>query len=177
MSIGAQKELGEIGENDAAGFERFFRAQWPKLRRALISWTSDRFLSEDVAQEVMLRLREYWGRYDKPERLMYRIARQRLYRRRVLGADLGVEINESLNHIGSYSSDMVEVEQRLDLLAMLEDLPRRQRDVIVLSVVYDLDSEAVSERLGISPSSVKTHKSRALIALKRAYVRERGTRV
>jgi RNA polymerase sigma factor (sigma-70 family) len=56
---------------------------------------------------------------------------------------------------------------RLDLARALDALPRRQREVIVLRYIADMTELAVADALGCSLGTVKTHASRALIALRR----------
>jgi RNA polymerase sigma-70 factor (ECF subfamily) len=56
---------------------------------------------------------------------------------------------------------------RLDLARALDALPRRQREVIVLRYIADMSEVAVADALGCSLGTVKTHASRALVALRR----------
>ena len=55
---------------------------------------------------------------------------------------------------------------RLDLQRLLLDLPKRQRDVIVLRYLADLTEAQVADELGISLGTVKAHAHRALAALR-----------
>jgi RNA polymerase sigma factor (sigma-70 family) len=55
---------------------------------------------------------------------------------------------------------------RVDLVRALRQLPRRQRDVIVLRYIADLPEQAVADRLGCSLGAVKQHAHRALAALR-----------
>lgn len=48
------------------------------------------------------------------------------------------------------------------LLAAVRALPARQREVIVLRVFFDLDTEATAALLGVSPGTVAVHLHRAL---------------
>ena len=57
-------------------------------------------------------------------------------------------------------------EDRLDLQRALRDLPKRQRDVVVLRYVADQPEDAVAAALGVSVGTVKTHASRGLAALR-----------
>jgi RNA polymerase sigma-70 factor (ECF subfamily) len=55
---------------------------------------------------------------------------------------------------------------RLDLARALDALPRRQREVVVLRYIADMTEVAVAGALGCSLGTVKTHASRALVALR-----------
>jgi DNA-directed RNA polymerase specialized sigma24 family protein len=52
------------------------------------------------------------------------------------------------------------------LVSVIRALPTRQREVIVLRVYFDLDTEATAALLGISPGTVGVHLHRALGTLR-----------
>jgi RNA polymerase sigma factor (sigma-70 family) len=53
------------------------------------------------------------------------------------------------------------------IIAALNRLPARQREVIVLRVLLDLDTHGTAFVLGIAPGTVTAHLSRAAAALQR----------
>src|SRR6266581_1403441 len=53
------------------------------------------------------------------------------------------------------------------LVAALRRLPVRQREVIALRLLLDLDTATTAEMLGVSSGTVATHLHRALAALRR----------
>jgi RNA polymerase sigma-70 factor (sigma-E family) len=56
--------------------------------------------------------------------------------------------------------------QRVDLHRALGQLPRRQREVVILRFLADLPEADVAKALGCSVGSVKQHASRGLAALR-----------
>lgn len=52
------------------------------------------------------------------------------------------------------------------LLSAVRGLPARQREVIVLRVILDLDIETTARQLAIAPGTVRAHLSRAVAALR-----------
>ena len=52
------------------------------------------------------------------------------------------------------------------LLAALRRLPARQREVIVLRVLLDLDIDTTARQLGIAPGTVRAHLSRGVTTLR-----------
>lgn len=56
--------------------------------------------------------------------------------------------------------------ERHGLVAALERLPRRQREVVVLRYLADLPEKAVAEQLGTTVGSVKQHAHRAMARLR-----------
>jgi len=64
--------------------------------------------------------------------------------------------------------DVHDVDQAM--LSAIRQLPKRQREVIVLRVWLDLDTNTVAHELGISPRTVAVHLSRATAALRAQFV-------
>ena len=55
---------------------------------------------------------------------------------------------------------------RLDLVAALRNLPKRQREVVALRYLADLSEGETAQALGIAPGTVKIHAHRGLAALR-----------
>lgn len=76
-------------------------------------------------------------------------------------------LSRRLREIRSAERDAIEpVEVDVDVLAAVERLSVRQRAAVVLTYWADLPVEAVAERMGTSPGSVKRHLARARKRLK-----------
>ena len=123
----------------------------------------DRSDAEDVAQEALARALVRWRRvapYAEPwtattaSNLAIGIWRRR-------GRPLPAPPHPPAEHD-------TRVTDRLELVRLLGDLPRRQRDVIVLRYLADLPEAAVATALGCSVGSVKRHAHRGLAALRLA---------
>lgn len=61
-----------------------------------------------------------------------------------------------------------------DLVAAVRRLPRRQREVVVLRYLLDLDTETTARWLGIAPGTVSAHLHHALAALRECFVQPEG---
>lgn len=59
-----------------------------------------------------------------------------------------------------------QIEQRQDLVQALSKLSKRQREVVALRYLADLDDQTVALTLGIAVGSVKQHAARGLAALR-----------
>ncbi len=59
------------------------------------------------------------------------------------------------------------------IMAALMRLPARQRQVVALRLILDLDTGRTAEALGIAPGTVMAHLGRALAALREDLVPER----
>lgn len=62
--------------------------------------------------------------------------------------------------------EVAAVLDRIELVQLLRELPRRQREVVVLRYLADLPEADVARELGVTVGSVKKHASRGLAALR-----------
>ncbi|WP_109506358.1 SigE family RNA polymerase sigma factor [Nocardioides speluncae] len=62
-----------------------------------------------------------------------------------------------------------------DLVAAVRRLPRRQREVVVLRYLLDLNTAATADWLGIAPGTVTAHLHHALATLRTHLVETEGT--
>jgi len=117
--------------------------------------------AEDIAQEVSLRavarlteIADYAGPW------AVRVATN-------LSLDL-LRRNDrtSLRELPESLAKAVDSDLRLDLRRALEALPERQRQVLALRHLSDLDERTTADLLGISAGSVKRHLHRALTTLR-----------
>jgi RNA polymerase sigma factor (sigma-70 family) len=144
------------------GFDRFFREHSERLGRAMYLLTGDRWEAENLAQEALVRTFERWTRVrgmDSPGGYLYRVAfnlnRKRL--RRLL-----LELKQRVAPTAVSEPEHV-VERRMEVLAALSALTRRQREAIVLVGWLGFPAEEAGEVLGLKPTSVRglLHRARA----------------
>jgi len=147
-------------------FHEFVVARWPRLIRTAYLLTDDRHHAEDLAQATLVRAFQGWSRVrasDNPDayvhKIMVRCNANRFRKRRVT------------EHLGDLPdrgiSDVTDqVAQRRALVAALQDLPRRQRSIVVLRFWSDLTERDTAEALGCSVGTVKSQTHRALARLR-----------
>jgi len=147
-------------------FERLYRLAYRVAFRIL----GDRGDAEDVAQETLARVAVRWSRLeDRPEGWVTRVASNLAidrYRRRrrpppVMTGPVGLVDP----HLG----------ERGDLVAALRQLPRRQREAVVLRYLGDLSEAQVALEMGCSIGAVKSHGARGLTSLRRHLSEATGT--
>ena len=121
--------------------------------------------AEDVAQEAVARAMVRWSRVE-PYAAAW-VAK--------VSANMAIDVirrqrrdrdRPSTGAATAASSADAWASERLDLVAALRRLPRRQREVVVLRYVADLPEAVVAEQLGCSVGTVKQHASRGLHALR-----------
>ena len=123
----------------------------------------DRSDAEDVAIEALARTHLHWRRigaqpYAWLTRVSANLAVDELRRRK----------RRPPNGSAEPSSAAEDVDNRIDLQRILETLPRRQRQVLLLHDFDDLTHDAIAAGLQTTAGTVKQHHSRGLAALRRA---------
>lgn len=147
-------------------FKEFYRTSQDVCLRAVLVSVGDRQLAEDLVAEAFTRAWASWpkvSRHPAPRAWIVRTAlntRVSWWRRK--RREVGLEDG------APDVPDPREVEPGLDpsLLAVLRQLPQRQREVIALRVFLDLDTRATARLLGIAEGTVTAHLSRAVSALR-----------
>jgi len=154
--------------------EFYLRSRDDCLRAVLIS-VGDLDTAQDVVAEAFARAYASWrtvGRHPAPAAWVVRtalnlnISRWRRRRREVPVPDLGVVAD--LPAGGGPSDGLIDPRIRTALMR----LPARQRQVVALRLLLDLDTARTAEVLGISPHTVMAHMSQALAALRSDLVPE-----
>ena len=139
------------------GFEAFFANVEPRLRHALVAaYGSD--AGSEAAAEALSWAYEHWDQMcgvDSPVGYLFRVAQSRTRRsRRTLPLTVArVEFHEPVYEPG--------------LERLIKGLPHQQRVAVLLVHGLEWTHGEVAELLEISASTVATHVSRALGALRR----------
>lgn len=146
-----------------ADFVAFYHARSRSLRRTAYAMCGDWALSDDLVQHTFTRLYTHWPRIkdDKPDGY----ARRTLVNHLLNGRR--ARKRESLTEVvPSSPSEPTGVEDRLDLLAAVRQLPPRQRAIVILRFLDDLSVADTAETLGMAEGTVKSQTARALDSLR-----------
>jgi RNA polymerase sigma-70 factor (sigma-E family) len=146
-------------------FEEFYATRRDACLRAVTAAVGDRHLAEELVAEAFARAWISWpkiSRHPAPQAWVVRTARNARvswWRKR----------HREVALVGQDAAAPAEVGQGLDrtVIAALRRLPTRQREVVVLRVLLDLDTETTARELGVAPGTVMAHLSRAVAALRR----------
>jgi RNA polymerase sigma factor (sigma-70 family) len=152
---------------------QMFDQEGSSLVRMVRLFVDDRNAAEDLVQEAFIRLARSAHRIQDP-------ARAPAYLRSIV-LNLARDHNRrglvSLRHHLPTDDERASVEDEIELrdvqrqvIDALRELPRRQRDCLVLRYYDELGIDDVAATLGISPNSVKTHLKRGLRALEERLV-------
>jgi RNA polymerase sigma factor (sigma-70 family) len=150
------------------GFREFFDDERARLGRALFLVTGDIGEADDLAQEAFVRVFERWDKVatmKSPTGYLYRAAlnlhRGRLRRR-------ATSARHDAATVGA--DGLARIEDRDEILHLLAQLTRNQREALVLTEWMGLTSQEVGDVMRISPSTVRVHLSRAKATLREAKV-------
>lgn len=133
-------------------FEAWYRAQHPRIMRAMTVVARDSDLAADVVAEAFSRAYQRWDQVSQganPDGWVYRVAlnvlRRRL-RRQAVEARL-------LRRAAAPATVELPLEVRPELWAAVAGLPARQREAIALRYVADLSEREVADAMGIAVGS------------------------
>lgn len=180
---GASGEIGQLALEPAdedspdVSFRRFVAARWTALQRYAFLLTGDHQLAEDVVQVALEKCWRRWDqiRADSPEgyvrAAVANTAASRRRRRRLPETPL-----DSLIDHPPAAGDHTETHAlRAGLWKALNDLPPRQRTIVVLRLWEDRSVEDTAQTLGITTGAVKSQLSKASVTLRQhPAVREFG---
>ncbi len=144
-------------------FEEFVTAAWPRLRRASFLLTHHTQDAEDLLQHVLVRAYAAWPRVRRDEAYAY-------VHRALVNAYI-----DSTRRRRPMPTEVVDrpvvsgetvVDDRSELLDLLQPLTPRERSVVVLRHYLATPEREVAAALGITPGTVKSTSSRALARLR-----------
>jgi len=153
-----------------AEYAAFFAASWPRLFRTTYAIAGDRQLTEDALQTAFA---QAWAAWPKVSAANDRLA---YVRRMAINAALSRHRRASSRR-ESVVAVLPETEQPSREDAFLsgdqtwqavQELPPRQRAVVVLRYYEDLTEQEIAEVLGCRPGTVKSQASAALASLRSA---------
>jgi RNA polymerase sigma-70 factor (sigma-E family) len=152
-----------------AALVALFRVHYTDLVRLARLLVDDVETAEDVVQDAFGALHRRWGALDDTNRALGYLRSAVLnggrstLRRRATVRRAGDAA--PLPPADSAELLVVQDEAASAVRAALVELPRRQREVVVLRYFLDMSEAEIATALGISRGAVKAHAARALAAL------------
>ena len=167
-----QDDLGHlIKKHDQEAFHELYRTSFNKLQQYAMRYLYDWDDAEDLVQDAFLSLWSHPERYNETQPVFYYL--------------LGIVKNNCLNYLRSLniqykhqdkiieamlfsSVEDPEIDEDIHerLKYILESLPEKQREVLLLHVVEKKKVREIAEQMDIAETTVKTHFQRALAILR-----------
>lgn len=153
--------------------DQLYAAHWRRLVRISVLLVGDTGVAEDVVQDAFVAMHAKWGRLREPEHALAYLRQAVVNRSRSVLRHRGV-VQRHAEREGRLPAEpalgaddsAVAADRRTRVLAALQRLPRRQREVLVLRYYENLSEAEIAETLGISRGAVKSHASRGAAALR-----------
>lgn len=149
--------------------DELYRGHALRLTRMALLLVGDQPSAEDVVQEAFLGLFRGLGRLSDPGRAVAYLRISVLNgSRSVLRARKRARIRGAATEyppVWSAESAAIAGEDRREVLKQVAQLPRRQREVLVLRYFLGLSDPEIAADLGVSRGTVASTASRALAAL------------
>ena len=146
-----------------------YTAHYRSLVRLAAFLTGDRDNAEEVVQDAYVKVHGSWRGLREPDKAeaylrtaVVNLSRSRLRRRQVAARHRP----EPLSDVASAEASAMRSVQRAAVLQALQQLPRRQREAVVLRYYGDLSEAQTASAMGCSVGAVKSHTSRAMAALR-----------
>jgi RNA polymerase sigma-70 factor (sigma-E family) len=162
-------EPGREADTATAAVTALYREHALSLIRLAHIMLGSRAGAEDVVHDAFCGLYRRWEHLvDKDKALGY-------VRSSVLnGCRTALRRGRLAKHVATYQPAAISAEaavlsseERREVVLALRRLPERQREVLVLRYYLDLPDEQIAADLGISPSTIRSTRHRALASLER----------
>lgn len=171
MSTGRLEEIRLLAlcmaSDNRRAFSRLVEIHQQGLRRFILNLTSgDEALTDDLAQETFLKawlaIRSFRG-LSGFKTWLYRIAINEYagYRRSVASRFGSNAVETADLPIADQSASVGAVDARMDVAAMVRQLPENERIVVLLFYLEEQPIKEIVKILGIPEGTIKSHLSRA----------------
>ena len=169
MSAASVTSGGEVAAVQDDLLTDLYTAHYRELVRLAAFLTGDRDNAEEVVQDAYVKVHGSWRGVREPDKAeaylrttVVNLSRSRLRRRQVAAKHRP----EPLPDMESAEASALDHARRDAVLTALQQLPRRQREAVVLRYYGDLSEAQTAQAMGCSTGSVKSHTSRAMAALR-----------
>jgi len=155
-------------EGMALEFTTFLHEHLAGLRAYAAALSGDRDLAHDVLGDALMKAESRWRsirEMDHPKAYVERVITT------VFFDHARKEVRRKTDSVAEVPEVRVEgvfekVEQRLEIASMLATLPPRQLAAVALRYLYDMDDQAIADRMGCGRATARSHVSQALKALR-----------
>lgn len=148
-----------------------YREHYRSLVRLALLLVADGATAEDVVQDSFVAMHNAWRRLRDPDKGLSYLRQSVVNRSRSVLRRRGVAERHAPRpapNIPSAEHSAFALLDRSQVIAALNTLPPRQREVLVLKFYADLGGPQIAATLGISQGAVKSHTSRAMAAMRTA---------
>jgi RNA polymerase sigma-70 factor (sigma-E family) len=149
--------------DEGADFDAYVHARGRGLLAFAFLLCHDDHLAQDLVQEALVKAHRRWARIDSPDAYVRQIIVRDLcsWKRRKSATEWVTD------HVPEPpGSTPAGPEDRVAMWALLGELPRQQRAVLILRFYEGLSDEDIARAIGCSQATVRSHASKALAHLR-----------
>ena len=147
--------------------EQLYAAHWRRLVRMSVLLVRDQGTAEEVVQDAFVAVHARWARLRDPDKALAYLRQAVVNRSRSALRHRAVVERHAATVRPAHAADpMPDSDRRAAVLAAMQALPTRQREVLALRYYLDLSEADIADTLGISRGAVKSHASRGASALR-----------
>jgi RNA polymerase sigma factor (sigma-70 family) len=151
---------------DQAAFVDFYQADRARCLRAIVAHGLSRDEAEEAVAEAFARAWASWARVSSLQSPAAWVVRTALNANVSWWRKRRRELPAASGEAGSQHGLLKEPTYDVDLLRAIAKLPPRQREVVVLRYLLDLDTDTTARNLAIAPGTVKASLHHALASLR-----------
>ncbi len=189
MSFTSPDDLADVAvrvrSGDELAFRQLFDALYGPLRRSAVALVRDDAVAEDLVQEAFVRLWDWRTRLEAEtplrawlfrtvRNLALNLRRDAITRQQLLTDPMAFASAAAPRPAPSPDAGVSGDDLAAQVSALVDELPPRQREALLLTRVEGLSHAEVSEVMGCAPRTVNNHLVAALATLRRKLV-EVGT--
>jgi RNA polymerase sigma-70 factor (ECF subfamily) len=149
-------------------FDQLFEATKDKLYAFVLKHTRDKHQTEDILQHCYMKLWEHIDGVDvtRIDNLLFTYARHAVIDqvRKMQASIITFKevMDDQVAHEPATENGLNDAERSRQVLALVNKMPPKRKQVFVLVREYGMSYDEVAERLGISKLTIKKHMNEAL---------------
>jgi RNA polymerase sigma-70 factor, ECF subfamily len=181
----ADELFEQIKAGDQKALEHLFAVYFPRLNDFAKKVVKDGGISEDIVQEVFVKVWESRAEIEviNLEAYLFRLVRNRCIdyikhlrvvnnRMHEIQIESKYEELYRIDFMGDEPYLLIENELKLKIEKTIESLPDRCREVFIMSRVTGLKNKEIAEKLNINIKNVERHLNRALQSFRQNFTEE-----
>ena len=160
------------------GFDFFFRELFPSLCFFANHILDNRCEAEDIASSAFIKIWKRHSQFNDAKNIrsyLYQIVRNDCFsflqqKNRTAKVQKEIEYFNVVNFEDNYESDIIRAEFYAELYLAINSLPKECRKVFTMLYIHGKTIKEISKELNLSPSTIKTQKSRGLVILRKKII-------
>lgn len=176
-----QEHLQRVAAGDERAFRQLFDQYWEPLYLGVVALVKSKEMAHDLLQEIFLKIwntRDQLPQKENVRNYLYIVARNHVFNElRKKSREVSFQehiIQHFTDGTASALEQMISKESRELIERAVQRLPEQQRMVYMLTRQQGLSQDEIAQQLSISKSTIKTHMSRALNAIREEVLRHSG---